>query len=548
MPGLLQTGEYNGNSPSTDLHSIDVPVLIVGAGPVGLLTAYMLSRYGVKSLLIEKYAERLAAPKAHALCPRSIEICRQFRLDTNAMRDLGSPRQDAFWVNFVTNLSGERIGTLPYERMDAAVLDVTPEMIHNIPQPDFENLVASKLRNDENVDIRKNVSFTGDEVTTIIEDRSSSTSLQVRSRHVIACDGARSQVRKHLGIESEGEDGYETMMTIHFKADLRAVVGDRVGMLHWITDPACSGFIIAYDLGGNHVLISNFDSEKHPAERWSDDLARSTVCAAIGQDIPFDILSYRPWILSGLGLNSGLADAHNIAYKVAAVHQNWANPSLIDSYHTDRRPIALVNSSQSVKNGKKIFTFLKTLGTAGINNVEDARANLHKSIHDPAKQEMIAAEIEGQREHFDNLGIHIGYVYDGSTKIGNASDFTPKFVAGARLPHAWIRPRTTEAVHGLSPVDVSYVQEFSAAEVQLMRYSTLDLVGYAGFTLIVARQEEWARRFEAAKNLLGPLNVVLELRSLDGDFDFVYDTQRKIFLDEGHLSLGSALLLFIIKA
>lgn len=51
----------------------------------------------------------------------------------------------------------------------------------------------------------------------------------------------------------------ETMMTIHFKADLRPVVGDRVGMLHWITDPACSGFIIAYDLGGNQVLISNFD-------------------------------------------------------------------------------------------------------------------------------------------------------------------------------------------------------------------------------------------------------------------------------------------------
>lgn len=51
----------------------------------------------------------------------------------------------------------------------------------------------------------------------------------------------------------------ETMMTIHFKADLRPVVGDRVGMLHWITDPACSGFIIAYDLGGDQVLISNFD-------------------------------------------------------------------------------------------------------------------------------------------------------------------------------------------------------------------------------------------------------------------------------------------------
>ena len=82
----------------------------------------------MKSLLIEKYPERLAAPKAHALSPRSLEICRQFGLDTNAMRKLGSPRGDAYWVNFLTNLSGERIGLLPYERMDKEVLDCTPEV------------------------------------------------------------------------------------------------------------------------------------------------------------------------------------------------------------------------------------------------------------------------------------------------------------------------------------------------------------------------------------------------------------------------------------
>lgn len=82
----------------------------------------------VKSLLIEKYPERLSAPKAHALSPRSLEICRQFGLDTVEMRKLGSPRNDAYWVNFVTNLSGDRIGALPYERMDPGVLHYTPEV------------------------------------------------------------------------------------------------------------------------------------------------------------------------------------------------------------------------------------------------------------------------------------------------------------------------------------------------------------------------------------------------------------------------------------
>lgn len=222
----------------------------------------------------------------------------------------------------------------------------------------------------------------------------------------------------------------ETMMTIHFNADLRPVVGKRVGMLHWITDPACSGFIIAYDLSGNQVLISNFDSERLPLEVWTKEIARETVRAAVGRDdVPFDVLSYRPWVLSrkvakqyqvgniflcgdaahsfpptgGLGLNSGLADVHNIAYKIAAVLQGWATPTLLETYAKDRRPVAMVNASQSVKNGKQIFSFLKTLGTAGIRDVQEARENLLRSIHDPEKQVMIADEVEGQREHFDNV-------------------------------------------------------------------------------------------------------------------------------------------------
>ncbi|KAJ4179373.1 hypothetical protein NW767_014640 [Fusarium falciforme] len=164
MPGILKHAELNGNGLGNagqdgPTQPAELPVLIVGGGPTGLLSAYMLSKFGVKSLLIEKYPERLAAPKAHALCPRSLEICRQYGLDTNAMRKLGTPREDADRVNFVTSLSGEHIGLLPYERMDAGVLEHTPEMIHNIPQPAFEQFVAKELEHDPNVEIRKNVAY-----------------------------------------------------------------------------------------------------------------------------------------------------------------------------------------------------------------------------------------------------------------------------------------------------------------------------------------------------------------------------------------------------
>ncbi|EON61505.1 hypothetical protein W97_00720 [Coniosporium apollinis CBS 100218] len=582
MPGL--TDAVNGTYPNgvngkdvpsgiEDNIAIDVPVLVVGGGPTGLLLAHLLSKLGVRSLLVEKYPERLGAPKAHALSPRSLEICRQFGLDTKAIRNLGTKRADAFWVNFVTNLSGERIGILPYERMDPAVLESTPEMIHNIPQPSFEQFVAHVLSNDPQVEIRKGVAFVSctqneNEVITTVEERATRNQFRIRSEHVIACDGARSQVRSQLGIESEGEDSYETMMTIHFNADLRPVVQDRVGMLHWIMDPAASGFIIGYDLSGNQVLISNFDSDKHPVDTWTEGLCHKVVTAAIGREVLFDVLSYRPWILSrkvakkyhsgnvflagdaahsfpptgGLGLNSGIADVHNIAYKIAAVHQGWGSKALLQSYGSERRQVAEINSKQSVKNGKKIFSFLKTLGAAGIADVEEARKNLFKSIRDPSKKSMIRDQVEGQREHFDNLELHIGSVYGSTETPSHASHYKPKFQQGARLPHAWISFRNQNSAPPIQPLDVSYVTEFSPDEVHARRFSSLDLCALDGFTVVVGSHEEWAARFDALKAATVQWAIKLRLYAADTDFDFMFHDHRDLFDDGAHLSTGGGLL------
>ncbi|KAL3300028.1 FAD binding domain-containing protein [Colletotrichum asianum] len=474
MPGILEpTGNGNGHGPSNHFVPIEdsalfteTPVLIVGGGPTGLLSAYMLSRLGT--------------PKVHALSPRSLEICRQFGLDTNLLRKIGTPRDEAYWVNFLVNLSRERIGTLPYERMDAAVLDCTPEMIHNIPQPKFEQFIADQLQNDPNVIVRKNVAFIKCSQTSLAllksakprSDGKSSLDTflpvmvqEARSgRTWLSSPKAKTGVRSHSASETPSLTNCpdETMMTIHFEANLAPIVRERLGMLHWITDPACSGFIITYDLRGDHVLISNFDSEKYKAESWTQQLARSTVPAAIGQDVPFEVKSFRPWVLSrkvakhyrqgrafligdaahsfpptgGLGLNSGIADAHNIAYKLAAVHYGWARSSILDSFEGDRRQVALVNSAQSVKNGKQIFSFIKSLGTAGVQDEQEARENLHRSVHGPRMRGKIAEEVEAQREHFDNLELHIGYVYGDNRTPPNASKVSPKFVPSARLPHA----------------------------------------------------------------------------------------------------------------
>ena len=460
--------------------------------------------------------------------------------------------------------------------MDPGVLDATPEMLHNIPQPELEQIIADELAKSDLVEIRKGHSFvavdqdsTREIVRTTVKERSSGKNYDITSRYLIGCDGRRSRVREALGISSEGEDSVEAMMTIHFDADLRSVIGEHVGILHWIFDPEVSGFIIGYNLSGNLVLIHNFDPETHPVEQWTETYCRKVVDKAIGREIPYDVLSFRPWVLSrkiaqsyrsgsvllagdaahsfppnaGMGLNTAIADVQNLAYKVAGVLKGWASSELLDSYQAERRPIAEVNAVQSVKNGKQIFGLLKALGTAGIEDPEAARQNLYRTIRDPANHENIQQQIEEQREHFDNLELHIGYVYGSSERPANASHFVPKFVTGARLPHAWIHLLDKDLTRSINPLDVSYVSELNTEEARERQYSTLDLCERDRFTIIVphgSRWRQWVNELEPEGGMKLP---PIYIREFNVDFKMADTPNAGFWVEAMGLSNGRATVL-----
>jgi 2-polyprenyl-6-methoxyphenol hydroxylase-like FAD-dependent oxidoreductase len=200
-------------------------------------------------------------------------------------------------------------------------------------------------------------------------------------------------------------------------------------MLHWILDPEARGFIIAYDIEYNHVLIHNIDPNRDPIASFSPDKCMDIVRAAIGQDIPVDFQCSMPWVLrrkvanqyfsgrvvlagdsahsfpptGGLGLNSGIGDAHNLSYKLSAWYHGWANlDTVLHTYEAERRPVAISNAIQSVKNGRKIFSLLKAVKNTNP-DPEIARQEMAEALADPRQMAYIQTLIADQAEHFDNV-------------------------------------------------------------------------------------------------------------------------------------------------
>src|ERR1051326_675247 len=210
----------------------EVPVLIVGAGPVGLATSMLLSGLGVSSLVVERREGPHRAPQAHVVNPRTLEIFRGPGVDVERLRGLAPPRKDGGHVAWTTTLAGVELGRLPYERQGDDALAFTPTPLLNLSQHLLEPVLCEHVRGAGRGDVRyRNEwrSLAEDEsgVTAIIRDLETERDYEVRSRWVVAADGAGSRVRKSLGIEMAGPDRIQSFMMIHFRAGLRALVADR---------------------------------------------------------------------------------------------------------------------------------------------------------------------------------------------------------------------------------------------------------------------------------------------------------------------------------
>jgi 2-polyprenyl-6-methoxyphenol hydroxylase-like FAD-dependent oxidoreductase len=466
---------------------IDVPVLIVGAGPVGMTASILLAQQGVRSLVVERRESVQRAPAAHVVNARTFEILRAAGVDMAAIAAACKDPSDAGRVRWVMTLTGEELGSLPFERQGDEVLTFTPTPLRNLSQHRLEPILLQHLRRQANASLRfehewEAAEQDADAVTSRVRDVDAARSFEVRSRWLLAADGAGSRVRKALGIEPIGPPRLASFVMIHFAANLRSLVGDRPAVLYFTNDPASRGVFVAHDIDSDWVFMHQWDPERESAEDYGVERCAAIVRRAMGTAaVEFVIRTLSTWNMSaqvaeryreertfligdaahrfpptgGLGLNTGVQDAHNLGWKIAAVEAGWAPEALLDSYEIERRPVARENADVSMRNAAKMLEVVQALGPGG-----------------DGKRGAVRAAIANQAEHFDMLGLQLGFQYergaivpDGSARpaCGNpVREFVPCGRPGARVPHGWT-PRDGE------------------------RVSTLDLLPPDRFTLITGR-------------------------------------------------------------
>ena len=497
---------------SAATRTIETPVLVVGGGAAGLTSSLLLSRLGIANRVVERRRAPQAAPAAHVVNARTFEIFRAAGIDMEAIAAACQDPADAGYVLWVTTLAGAELGRLPYERQGDDTSAFTPTPLRSLSQHRLEPILRAAVRGSSDVAYGHEwVSATqdGNGVTSRVRDHASGVDYEVRSRWVIGADGAGSPVRAALGIAPVGPDRLQSFMMIHFEANLRALVGHRPGVLYWTTAPEATGTFVAHDIDSTWVYMHAWDPDREAVADYSESVCAAIVRRALGTDAhPFRIRTIRPWTMTaqiaeryregkiflvgdaahrfpptgGLGLNTGVQDAHNLAWKIAAVEDGWADDALLDTYAAERRPVAQRNADVSLQNALRMGEVYQALAQlrdvdAGAAAPSTGAADGSTSSSHEAAANALRGAIANQAEHFDMLGLQLGFVYDAGALVPNGAppagassvrEYVPSAAPGARVPHAWVTRAGA-------------------------RMSSLDLFAYDRFTLVAGPAgEAWA--------------------------------------------------------
>ena len=431
----------------------EIDVLIVGAGPVGISAAMLLHKMGQSVRIVERREGPQRAPAAHVINARTFEVWRQIGLDVDHLRSLAQDPQAAGQVHWVTKLGGTVLGSLPYERQGDEMLALTPTPLRNLAQHILEPVLVNELSS-MGIEIEYStqwLSMVQEDENVVSTVSKNGNDEDIRAKYLLGCDGASSAVRRASGIVMEGPDNLQSFAMIHFTADLSSLTRECPGVLYWLCDQGMGGTLISH--GGDnewvymHPVDANFVIDKSPND--FESMVRSVL---IDAPVDIKILKTSSWTMTsqiaeryrdgrvflvgdaahrfppsgGMGLNSGVQDAHNLAWKLHAVITGQSPDSLLDTYDPERHPVAQRNAQASLENAFKMIEVFEALGKID--------------------QEGLTVAINNQQTHFDMFGLQMGFRYEiegSTTPIAPLSDdvirnYTPSTEPGSRLPHGWL--------------------------------------------------------------------------------------------------------------
>ncbi|MET8703832.1 FAD-dependent monooxygenase [Kitasatospora sp. NPDC004723] len=357
-----------------------VPVLIVGGSLVGLSASLFLGRLGVRHLLVEKHADTSHHPRGRGNNVRTMELYRVAGIEA-AIREAASVLAPNHGILQAPSLTGEEQEWL-FREIDPGgrLARFSPSSWCLCSQNDLEPVLRRTAR-ELGAEIRfgtELVSFEqdADGVTALLRSRETGEERVVRAQYLVAADGPRSPARDRLGIGRSGKGELFHNVSITFRAKrLAEAVGDRHFIACYLTNPEADGALLPVDNREEWVFHAPWHPEQgEPLEAFTDERCARHIRAAVGMpELDVEVTGKAPWhaaervaerysggrvFLAGdsahemsptgaFGSNTGIQDAHNLAWKLAAVLCGWAGPGLLETYGRERRPVAQVTSERA---------------------------------------------------------------------------------------------------------------------------------------------------------------------------------------------------------
>jgi 2,4-dichlorophenol 6-monooxygenase len=525
---------------------ITTDILVIGTGPAGAATAALLSTYGVDNMMINRYRWLASTPRAHITNQRTMEVLRDLGREVEDEGYMHATGQELMGENvFCTAIAGEEIGRMKswgtHPNSRAEHLLSSPSHMNDLPQTFMEPLLF-KTACSRGTQSRMSTEYLSHEqdadgVTTICRDRLTNKDITIRSKYLVGADGGNSKVAEHAGLTFEGKMGVAGSMNILFEADLSQYVAHRPSVLYWVLQPGADvggigmGLVRMVRPWHEWLIVWGYDINQ-PAPAVDDAHAKKVVRDLVGvPDLEMTIKSVSTWTVNnmyattmsngrvfcmgdathrhppsnGLGSNTSIQDAFNLAWKLALVLKGKAGPRLLESYDAERAPVAKQIVTRANKSIEEFGPIFKALGLLDSVDPVKMQQNMDARCNDTAGAEEQRAAIRKAIAHkvyeFDCHGVEMNQRYrsdavitDGQAEPAFAKDAElhcqPTTWPGARLPHAWV---------------------FSDSGAKV---STLDLTGHGKFTVLTgiggqgwidaARAVGKERGIEIEAHVIGP--------------------------------------------